>query len=169
MYIERAYHSRHSSCLRSKYPKSKRTFFTANRCFALKLLSKKSIQLSSHGYGSESLCASIKDIAQKKNTDYAAKINYLKSTPKSKISPRLNFSKAPTITLSNFGVTSSAFTPAPIIVPPTIAIIGIGKLREAVVVDQRQTPLYVKSSDFSFGRPWQSGPRGEKLLGSWLL
>ena len=82
----------------------------------------------------------IKDIAQKKDTDLRAKINDFKEHAKKQDFPPTELQGA-TITLSNFGVFVGRYA-SPIIVPPTVAIIGIGKLREAVVVDQGKPAVH---------------------------
>lgn len=75
----------------------------------------------------------IKDIANKTDLELREKINEFKAHAKKQDFPPADLSGA-TISLSNFGVFVGRYA-SPIIVPPTVAIIGIGKLREAVVVE----------------------------------
>lgn len=75
----------------------------------------------------------IKDIANKTDLELREKINEFKVHAKKQDFPPADLSGA-TISLSNFGVFVGRYA-SPIIVPPTVAIIGIGKLREAVVAE----------------------------------
>ncbi len=75
----------------------------------------------------------IKDIANKTDLELREKINEFKTHAKKQDFPPADLQGA-TISLSNFGVFVGRYA-SPIIVPPTVAIIGIGKLREAVVVE----------------------------------
>jgi 2-oxoisovalerate dehydrogenase E2 component (dihydrolipoyl transacylase) len=82
----------------------------------------------------------IKDIANKKDTDLRATINDFKVHAKQQDFPPALLQGA-TITLSNFGVFVGRYA-SPIIVPPTVAIIGIGKIREAVVADKGEVAVH---------------------------
>ncbi len=82
----------------------------------------------------------IKDIAQKNDAEIRAKINEFKDHARKQDFPPSDLSGA-TITLSNFGIFVGRYA-SPIIVPPTVAIIGIGKLREAVVVENGQPVVH---------------------------
>lgn len=75
----------------------------------------------------------IKDVANKSDLEIREKINEFKVHAKKQDFPPADLHGA-TISLSNFGVFIGRYA-SPIIVPPTVAIIGIGKLREAVVVE----------------------------------
>lgn len=82
----------------------------------------------------------IKDLANQNDLQLRAKINEFKEHAKKQDFPPADLKDA-TITLSNFGVFVGRYA-SPIIVPPTVAIIGIGKLREAVVVDNGQPAVH---------------------------
>lgn len=73
----------------------------------------------------------IKDIGNKSDADIRNKINEFKQHAQQQDFPPADLQDA-TLTLSNFGVFVGRYA-SPIIVPPTVAIIGIGKKREAVV------------------------------------
>jgi 2-oxoisovalerate dehydrogenase E2 component (dihydrolipoyl transacylase) len=75
----------------------------------------------------------INNLAGKNDVELREKINEFKVHAKKQDFPPADLQGA-TITLSNFGVFVGRYA-SPIIVPPTVAIIGIGKLREAVVVE----------------------------------
>ncbi len=75
----------------------------------------------------------IKDVGNKSDLELREKINEFKVHAKKQDFPPADLQGA-TISLSNFGVFIGRYA-SPIIVPPTVAIIGIGKLREAVVVE----------------------------------
>ncbi len=75
----------------------------------------------------------IKDIGNKTDLELREKINEFKVHAKKQDFPPADLSGA-TISLSNFGVFVGRYA-SPIIVPPTVAIIGIGKLRETVVAE----------------------------------
>ncbi len=82
----------------------------------------------------------IKNIANLSDTELRAKINAFKEHAKKQDFPPADLHDA-TITLSNFGVFVGRYA-SPLIVPPTVAIIGIGKLRDAVVVDNGQPAVH---------------------------
>lgn len=82
----------------------------------------------------------IKDLANKDDQALRANINAFKEHAKKQDFPPADLHGA-TITLSNFGVFVGRYA-SPIIVPPTVAIIGIGKLREAVVVQNSQPAVH---------------------------
>lgn len=74
--------------------------------------------------------------AAQKNADLRATINTYKQQVKDRSIPTEKLSGA-TMTLSNFGVFAGQFA-TPIVVPPQVAIIGIGKIKDAAVVHQGQ-------------------------------
>lgn len=82
----------------------------------------------------------IKDIANKNDAELRSTINEFKVHAKKQDFPP-SLLQGATLTLSNFGVFVGRYA-NPIIVPPTVAIIGIGKLREAVVVDNGQPAVH---------------------------
>lgn len=82
----------------------------------------------------------IKNLANLSDSDLRTKINAFKEHAKKQDFPPADLQGA-TITLSNFGVFIGRYA-SPIIVPPTVAIIGIGKLREAVVVHEGQPAVH---------------------------
>lgn len=73
----------------------------------------------------------IKDIAKKSDHEIRSKINDFKQHALHQDFPPEDLQDA-TITLSNFGVFVGRYA-SPVIIPPTVAIIGIGKKRDAVV------------------------------------
>lgn len=74
--------------------------------------------------------------AAQKNPDVRGVINTYKQQVKDRSIPTEKLSGA-SITLSNFGVFAGQFA-TPVIVPPQVAIIGVGKIRDAAVVHQGQ-------------------------------
>ncbi|MFA6036809.1 MAG: dihydrolipoamide acetyltransferase family protein [Legionellales bacterium] len=70
------------------------------------------------------------------NSELRNIINTYKTQVKDRTIPTEKLSGA-TITLSNFGVFAGQFA-TPVIVPPQVAIIGVGKIRDAAVVVQGQ-------------------------------
>jgi len=73
----------------------------------------------------------IKDIASKDDATVRSEINAFKEHAKKQDFPADMLHDA-TITLSNFGVFAGRYA-NPIVVPPTVTIIGVGKLRDDVV------------------------------------
>ena len=73
----------------------------------------------------------LKDIANKSNEELRETINRFKTQARDKTLPA-NDLKGATIMLSNFGTIAGRYA-NPIIVPPMVAIVGIGKARETVV------------------------------------
>lgn len=78
----------------------------------------------------------LKDIANKSNEALRETINRFKTQARSKSLPPEDLKDA-TIMLSNFGTIAGRYA-NPIIVPPMVAIIGIGSAREKVVAHQGQ-------------------------------
>jgi 2-oxoisovalerate dehydrogenase E2 component (dihydrolipoyl transacylase) len=76
----------------------------------------------------------LKDIANKSNEALRETINRFKTQARSKSLPPEDLKDA-TIMLSNFGTIAGRYA-NPIIVPPMVAIIGIGSAREKVVAHQ---------------------------------
>lgn len=70
------------------------------------------------------------------NSELRNIINTYKKQVKDRSIPTEKLSGA-TITLSNFGVFSGLYA-TPVVVPPQVAIIGVGKIKEAAVVHQGQ-------------------------------
>ncbi|MDA8562104.1 2-oxo acid dehydrogenase subunit E2 [Gammaproteobacteria bacterium] len=89
----------------------------------------------------------IKDIENKSNKDLRSEINKLKVEAKEK-TLRLNALSGATITLSNFGVFSGKYA-TPIVVPPMVSIVGVGKHRKITgvkddkIVIKRIIPLSI--------------------------
>jgi 2-oxoisovalerate dehydrogenase E2 component (dihydrolipoyl transacylase) len=73
----------------------------------------------------------LKDIASLNKEQLRARINQFKEQAQKQEFPREELQHA-TITLSNFGIFAGRYA-NPIIVPPTVAIIGVGKIRDEVV------------------------------------
>lgn len=76
----------------------------------------------------------IKDVAGQSDAQIRETINRFKAQAQSKSLPQDDL-KGATIVLSNFGVIAGKYA-TPIIVPPTVAIIGVGRLHQAAVPDQ---------------------------------
>lgn len=76
----------------------------------------------------------LKDIANKSNEELRSTINRFKAQARSKSLPAEDLKDA-TIMLSNFGTIAGRYA-NPIIVPPMVAIIGIGSARDKVVAHQ---------------------------------
>ena len=73
----------------------------------------------------------LRDIAGRKTTDLRKGLNNLRDAVKSRKIPPQEMTGA-TITLSNFGTIAGRYA-NPVIVPPTVAILGAGKMRDEVV------------------------------------
>ncbi len=76
----------------------------------------------------------LKDVANKSNEALRADINRFKQQARDKAIPSQDL-KGATIMLSNFGTIAGRYA-NPIIVPPMVAIVGIGSARETVVAHQ---------------------------------
>lgn len=76
----------------------------------------------------------LKDIANKSNEELRETINRFKQQARDKAIPAQDL-KGATIMLSNFGTIAGRYA-NPIIVPPMVAIVGIGSARETVVAHQ---------------------------------
>ncbi len=72
--------------------------------------------------------------------EWREKINYFKEHIKTRDIPADEL-KGATITLSNFGTFAGKYA-NPIIVPPTVTILGTGKLRDTVVAHQGQIAIH---------------------------
>jgi pyruvate dehydrogenase E2 component (dihydrolipoamide acetyltransferase) len=75
----------------------------------------------------------IKDIANKSDTELRDDINRFKEQAMTKSIPQNDLHGA-TIMLSNFGAFAGKYA-NPIIVPPMVCIVGVGRSRETVVAD----------------------------------
>lgn len=74
--------------------------------------------------------------------------------------------KGATITLSNFGKFSGRFA-SPIIVPPTVAILAVGKLYEGVVASNGQTAIHrLLPLSLSFDHRAVTGGEATRFLGA---
>lgn len=82
----------------------------------------------------------IKNADKQSAKEWREKINYFKEHIKARDIPADEL-KGGTITLSNFGTFAGKYA-NPIIVPPTVAILGTGKLRDTVVAYQGQMAIH---------------------------
>lgn len=82
----------------------------------------------------------IKDAKNKSDTELREKINQFKEQAKAQEFPPEDLKDA-TITLSNFGVFVGRYASA-MVVPPTVAIIAVGKLRQQVVAVDNQPAVH---------------------------
>ena len=82
----------------------------------------------------------IKNLAALKNDQLREKINQFKQQAQQKTLAAADLHGA-TLTLTNYGAIAGRYG-SPIIVPPMVAIIGVGKAREAVVADQGKPAVH---------------------------
>lgn len=80
----------------------------------------------------------MKNIANQTDAQLRETMERFKAQAKAKTIPKDDLHGA-SIVLSNFGVIAGRYA-TPIIVPPTVAIVGIGRLHKAVVPDQNDQP-----------------------------
>jgi len=80
----------------------------------------------------------IKDAQTLDATALRNKINLFKDTVKNRSIPQEELRGA-SITLSNFGNFAGRYA-TPIVVPPTVAILGVGKIRKVLTLNQDQQP-----------------------------
>lgn len=81
----------------------------------------------------------IKDVGNKTDEQLRETMERFKNQAKNKTLPKEDLHGA-SILLSNFGVIAGRYA-NPVVVPPTVAIIGIGRLHKAVVPDQNDQPV----------------------------
>lgn len=82
----------------------------------------------------------IKDVGALDATQLRQHINQLKQQIKDRAVPPEQLRGA-TITLSNFGMFAGRYA-NPIVIPPTVAIIGTGKIRDQVVAEQGEPAIH---------------------------
>lgn len=109
----------------------------------------------------------IKDAARQSDESLRATLNTFKEKAKNQ-----NFSpedlKNPTITLSNFGTISGRYS-SPIVVPPTVAIIGVGKTRQTVVAaDGKMAIQPVMPISLTFDHRAATGGEAARFLGAFI-
>jgi pyruvate dehydrogenase E2 component (dihydrolipoamide acetyltransferase) len=74
----------------------------------------------------------LRDIGRRERADLAAGIERLKADTRARTVPPEEM-RGQTLTLSNFGALGGRYA-GPIVVPPTVAIVGAGRARDAAVV-----------------------------------
>lgn len=109
----------------------------------------------------------IQDVAGKSKTELRETINRYKTEVKERTVAPENLQGA-SITLSNFGTFAGKYA-SPIVVPPSVAIIGTGKLRQqAVVVDGEVVVHRVMPLSLTFDHRAATGGEASRFLG-WLI
>lgn len=107
----------------------------------------------------------IQNAHQKSDSELRSTINQLKEAVFSRNIPA-NALKGATITLSNFGKFSGKFA-SPIIVPPCVAILAVGKLyRGAVIVDDKPCSHRLLPLSLSFDHRAVTGGEATRFLGA---
>lgn len=107
----------------------------------------------------------IKNVAEQSPEVLRATLNTFKEKAKAQTFTPADLQDA-TITLSNFG-TIAGLHASPIIVPPTVAIIGIGKSRDMVVADNGQPAVHkVMPISLTFDHRAATGGEAARFLGA---
>lgn len=106
--------------------------------------------------------------AQKKDAaGLRESINTYKQTVRSREVPQDDL-KGASITLSNFGNFAGRYA-SPIVVPPTVAIIGVGKLREDVVADNGKPAVHrIVPLSLTFDHRAVTGGEATRFLGTMI-
>lgn len=109
----------------------------------------------------------IKDVAQQSDASLRASLNMFKEKARAQ-----NFSpedlKNPSITLSNFGTISGRYS-SPIVVPPMVAIIGVGKTRPTVVaVDGKMVIQSIMPISLTFDHRAATGGEAARFLAAFI-
>lgn len=110
----------------------------------------------------------IKDAQTLSSKQIREQINQFKADVKAREVPADKLS-GNTITLSNFGNFAGRFA-SPIIVPPTVAILGVGRLRQAVVADDNGEVAVHKviPLSLSFDHRAATGGEATRFLGAMM-
>lgn len=109
----------------------------------------------------------IKDVAKKTDVELRQTIDTLKVQMATReFSPELLHGA--TITLSNFGKFAGRFA-TPIVVPPTVAIVGIGKLFEAVrLINNKAQSVTMLPVSLTFDHRALTGGEATRFLGAFM-
>ncbi len=106
----------------------------------------------------------IKDVASQSPESLRATLNSFKEKAKTQSFSPAELQNA-TITLSNFGTIAGIYA-SPIIVPPTVAIIGIGKSRPMVVAHEGQPVVHtIMPLSLTFDHRIATGGEAARFLG----
>jgi pyruvate dehydrogenase E2 component (dihydrolipoamide acetyltransferase) len=81
----------------------------------------------------------LRNVAQRDPSDLRAGLNKMRADIEARRIPPEELRGA-TITLSNFGMIAGRYA-APIVLPPTVAILGAGRIRRAIVADDEGRPV----------------------------
>lgn len=81
----------------------------------------------------------LRNVAERDPSDLRAGLNKMRANIDSRRIPPDELRGA-TITLSNFGMIAGRYA-APIVLPPTVAILGAGRIRRAIVADDEGRPV----------------------------
>lgn len=82
----------------------------------------------------------LRDVAHRDATDLRAGLDRMRADVQARKIPPEELRGA-TITLSNFGMIAGKYA-APIVVPPTVAILGAGRIHDSVVAENRQAVVH---------------------------
>ena len=105
----------------------------------------------------------LRDVARMKKGDVRESINKLREGVKDRSLPNSELQGA-TITLSNFGVFAGKYA-TPVVVPPTVCIIGVGRLREEIVsVDGKPESHRTLPLSLSFDHRAATGGEATRFL-----
>ena len=107
----------------------------------------------------------IHDAGNKSDSELREQIDYFKVAVRNRDIPA-DYLKGSTITLSNFGKFAGRFA-SPIIVPPSVAILAVGKLYEgAVIVDGKAISHRLLPLSLSFDHRAITGGEATRFLGA---
>jgi 2-oxoisovalerate dehydrogenase E2 component (dihydrolipoyl transacylase) len=81
----------------------------------------------------------LRNVAERDPADLRAGLDKMRGDIESRRIPPEELRGA-TITLSNFGMIAGRYA-APIVLPPTVAILGAGRIRRAIVADDEGRPV----------------------------
>ncbi|MBO9495336.1 2-oxo acid dehydrogenase subunit E2 [Thalassotalea sp. G20_0] len=105
----------------------------------------------------------MRDVAKMKKAEVRESINKLREGVKDRSLPNSELQGA-TITLSNFGVFAGKYA-TPVVVPPTVCIIGVGRLREEIVsVDGKPESHRTLPLSLSFDHRAATGGEATRFL-----
>ncbi|MDX1900630.1 MAG: dihydrolipoamide acetyltransferase family protein [Gammaproteobacteria bacterium] len=105
----------------------------------------------------------IKNVEKKSDAELRESINHLKQAVKSRTLKPDDFQGA-TISLSNFGTIAGRYA-TPVIVPPAVAILGCGKMRDEVVVrDHKMVIRRIAPLSLTFDHRAATGGEASRFL-----
>lgn len=131
---------------------------------ARKLLTKINIGLAMD-IGNELFVPVVQDVANQSRETLRQTINQLKQNVRDRSLPPEAFQGC-SITLSNFGNFAGRYA-SPIVVPPTVAILGVGRLREEVVARAGEIVIHrILPLSLTFDHRAVTGGEATRFLGA---